>query len=239
MSAWLVAGSLDQLLAQLNALAPNRSKASDGAIGDAAHATRDSDHNPWLVIAGQPYVSARDYTHDPAGGLAGGWLADCLRAGRDPRIKYVIWDRQIMAGAGGPSPWVWRPYNGVNAHQHHVHVSVVADARALVRTDWRLKPSALTGVGAIPIVKEASDVELSDHIPDYYAAGRPDLSVRDTLAWATAHAAHARDWAQEAAERVDALATQVQRLGNGAVPQIDYDALAAALLRRMANPGQH
>ena len=43
--AWRVARSLDVLLGQLNALAPERSKASDGSIGDAAHASRSSDHN--------------------------------------------------------------------------------------------------------------------------------------------------------------------------------------------------
>ena len=40
-TAWRIAKSLDTLLAQLNALAPHRSKLSDGSIGDAAHATRD------------------------------------------------------------------------------------------------------------------------------------------------------------------------------------------------------
>ena len=55
-AAWIVAPSLDALLAQLNALAPGRSRASDGSIGDAAHAARTSNHNPWLVLNGQAYV---------------------------------------------------------------------------------------------------------------------------------------------------------------------------------------
>jgi hypothetical protein len=45
--AWRVARSLEVLLGQFNAACPGRSKASDGSIGDAAHATRDSDHKPW------------------------------------------------------------------------------------------------------------------------------------------------------------------------------------------------
>jgi hypothetical protein len=43
---WRVAKSLDRLLAQVNRLASDRSKASDGAIGDAKHQSRESDHNP-------------------------------------------------------------------------------------------------------------------------------------------------------------------------------------------------
>lgn len=145
---WRVAESLDQLLDQLNALAPGRSKRSDGAIGDAAHASRSSDHNPWLVIGGQHYVSARDYTHDPAGGLNAQLLADSLQRGRDQRVKYVIWNRRIMAGDAGPQPWVWRPYDGSNPHTKHLHLSVVADLRATVRIPWAL--SSLVGSSTSP-----------------------------------------------------------------------------------------
>jgi len=138
VTVWRVAPALDELYDQLNQRAPHRSRDSDGAIGDAAHAGRDSDHNPWFRLAGQSYVTARDFTHDPAGGLDCGWLADQLARGRDPRIKYVIWSRHIMAGAAGLSPWQWRPYGGANPHTKHLHLSVVADARALLRTPWQL-----------------------------------------------------------------------------------------------------
>lgn len=121
--SWRVARSLDVLLGQLNARFPNRSKASDGSIGDAAHATRDSDHNPWY---GPGIVTARDFTHDPAGGLDGQWLADTLVRGRDPRIKYVIWNRRILDTRPEFQPWTWQPYTGINPHTHHVHLSVVA-----------------------------------------------------------------------------------------------------------------
>ncbi|MGE0359012.1 MAG: peptidoglycan-binding protein [Burkholderiales bacterium] len=138
MSTWRVARSLETLRAQLDDIAPNRSRASDGAIGDAAHATRDSDHNPWYVLAGQPLVTARDFTHDPAGGLDCARLADVLTFTRDSRVKYVIWARRIMSGPAGPQPWRWRAYSGANPHTHHLHVSVVADARADSAIPWRL-----------------------------------------------------------------------------------------------------
>jgi hypothetical protein len=135
---WKVAPALDQLLGQLNELAPLRSKAADGAIGDAAHASRGSDHNPHWCYSGQAYVTARDYTHDRRGGLDCAQLAAALCAGKDRRVKYVIWSEQIMAGFGGPAPWTWRPYRGPNAHTKHLHLSVVADARSLVRIPWLL-----------------------------------------------------------------------------------------------------
>jgi hypothetical protein len=125
--AWRVARSLDVLLGQLNTRAPNRSKASDGSIGDAAHASRVSDHNP----DAQGIVRARDFTHDPAGGLDCHWLAAQLVASRDPRIKYVIWDRRIWQGS-------WQPYSGADDHTHHLHLSVVAGPAADTTTPWNL-----------------------------------------------------------------------------------------------------
>lgn len=132
---WRVAKSLDTLLDQFNAAFPRRSKASDGAIGDAAHASRASDHNPWY---GPGIVTARDFTHDPASGMDMGVVRAQLLATRDPRIKYVISNRQIASGAGGPQPWVWRPYNGVNAHAHHLHLSVVASPLCDDTRPWGL-----------------------------------------------------------------------------------------------------
>jgi hypothetical protein len=125
--AWRAARSLDVLLVQLNVMAPNRSKISDGAIGDTAHSARKSDHNP----DAQNIVRARDYTHDPAGGLDCHWLAAQLAASRDPRIKYVIWDRRIWQGS-------WKPYSGSSPHIKHLHLSVVAGPAADDTTAWNL-----------------------------------------------------------------------------------------------------
>lgn len=138
MASWIVAESLNRLHQQLNALAPNRSRASDGSIGDALHVTRSSDHNPWLVLNGQPLVTARDWTNDPAGGLGCGDLGEALRRAKDSRVKYVIWNRRIMSGAGGPSPWLWRAYHGANPHTAHLHLSVVADQRCRDGSPWML-----------------------------------------------------------------------------------------------------
>lgn len=116
-----IAKSLAVLRDQVNARWPNRSKTSDGWIGDPAHAARTSDHNP--NAAG--VVTALDITHDPAHGVDAGKIAETLRQHRDPRIKYVISNARIFSSKS--SPWQWRPYTGVNAHTKHVHISVDAD----------------------------------------------------------------------------------------------------------------
>ena len=123
---WRVAHSLLTLRAQVNGLAPHRSIASDGTIGDAAHQSRASDHNPWVRDGGTGVVTAMDITNDPDNGCAGETLATAIRSARDGRVKYVIWNRRIAnsAAVGGAAAWEWRPYIGSNPHQHHVHISV-------------------------------------------------------------------------------------------------------------------
>jgi hypothetical protein len=119
--AWRTAKALDQLLAQVNALAPFRSKKADGAIGDEAHATRSSDHNPWVKDGAIGVVTARDFTHDPANGFDAYKFAEGLKTNADNRLKYIISNKRIWNPAISPD---WRPYTGANAHSQHTHVSV-------------------------------------------------------------------------------------------------------------------
>lgn len=130
--AWRLAQSLKVLRDEINAMSPLRSKVSDGTIGNAEHSARISDHNP--NAAG--VVCAMDITNDPPHGIDSEKLANALLASRDRRIKYVISNKKIASGAGGPSPWQWRPYKGKNPHNHHVHISVRSDL-ADVTDDWK------------------------------------------------------------------------------------------------------
>lgn len=124
-SSWRVAKSLLALRAAVDARWPNRSKASDGTIGDAAHAARDSDHNPWVKDGSVGIVTALDITHDPQHGCDAQAIVDALVASRDRRIKYIIWNRGIISAT--VSSWVWRPYAGSNPHTKHLHVSVASN----------------------------------------------------------------------------------------------------------------
>ena len=109
-----LAKSITKLREQINARYPRRSKASDGTWPSAAHRRQspNSDHNTGHAV---------DFTHDPRGGLNSEKLADHLRTVHDPRLKYVISNRKIASAKTG---WKWARYNGANAHDKHVHISV-------------------------------------------------------------------------------------------------------------------
>lgn len=123
---WRVAKSLETLRQQINNAWPNRDKSSDGTIGDAAHTSRASDHNPHVRDGSMGVVTALDITHDPKNGVDSGAIAASLVQSRDTRIKYIISNSRIISGTDGPSPWVWRKYTGANPHTRHVHISVKA-----------------------------------------------------------------------------------------------------------------
>ena len=120
---WYLAPSLAKLRAEVNDRWPNRSKASDGTIGDRAHSARKSDHNP----NARGSVNAIDIT---AKGINPNTLI--YAAQRHPAVRYIIFDRQIMnrdIGAFKP-----RPYRGANPHTKHVHISLYQRRSAEVDT---------------------------------------------------------------------------------------------------------
>ena len=101
------------VLRQATALWPKRNKASDGLLPSLAHQQQNpnSDHNSGLAV---------DLTHDPANGV------DCVdlfqKLKNDRRVSYLIhagkiWSPQ-RANEGD------RPYDGVNKHPHHLHISI-------------------------------------------------------------------------------------------------------------------
>ena len=119
--AYRLAKSLQTLRDDVNAAAPVRNRQSDGWIGDAAHASRTSDHNPWVKDGKTGIVTAIDITNDPEHGVDGNLLAEALK--EDWRVKYVIWNRRIWSA----KTKAWKKYTGKNPHDHHVHVSVLSD----------------------------------------------------------------------------------------------------------------
>lgn len=136
---WRVAKSLLHLRDQVNTKWPNRSKASDGTIGDANHQTRDSDHNPWVDGC---VVTALDITNDPVHGVVSENIAEAIRLSHDSRVKYIISNRKIAASypVHGEKAWEWRPYHGASPHDHHCHISVLPEAKFYDNiADWHFE----------------------------------------------------------------------------------------------------
>ena len=120
MTSWFLAPALERLRHEIDARWPNRSKASDGTIGDTSHQARKSEHNPNRdphddVPDGA--VTAMDITAtDPA-------LRDALLHTLigDNRVWYVINRGKIWSRT---HQWRERAYHGANPHNHHIHVSL-------------------------------------------------------------------------------------------------------------------
>lgn len=112
---------------QINRRFPKRDKRSDGWIGDSSHqASTTSDHNPDWSAGGVVRAIDIDADLDPKSGnhKLANELAEQLRylgkSGKERRISYVIWNKQICSPR---EDWRWRPYTGSNAHTHHIHCS--------------------------------------------------------------------------------------------------------------------
>jgi hypothetical protein len=132
-AAWVLVPCLVSLRGEFNALAPGRDKSSDGSIGDTAHASSSSDHNPDESGA-TPYedsdrineVHAIDVDKSLQGSpLTMQQVVDIIvarhRSGKDDRLQNVIFNRRIWSRS-----WNWsesRPYGGSNPHDKHAHFS--------------------------------------------------------------------------------------------------------------------
>ena len=141
---WRECKALLKLKSQVDAMWPGRDKTSDGTIGDTAHAARKSDHNP----NAHGVVTAVDIDADLSPTETVGVLVAKLQAGRDPRIKYLIWNGQITIPGDITR---WKSYTGANAHKHHCHISASSDP-ALYDDDreWDLGAAA-TARASVPV----------------------------------------------------------------------------------------
>src|SRR3990167_2400785 len=148
-----LAKGLITLIDQVDAKWSNRSRHSDGSIGDRAHAARVSDHNP----GSDGVVEALDITHDPDNGVDTWKLAEILRQNKDRRIDYVISNGRVFVGLHGKwngkniGPWKWVKYNGQNSHAQHIHVSVDPRPAIYDLTDpWKLDAVGATAPAPSP-----------------------------------------------------------------------------------------
>ncbi len=151
--AWSLAPSLTRCREEANRLAPLRSKASDGTVGDAAHSARTSDHNP----DARGIVHALDLTHDPAHFDVHAYV-DRLRRAKDERVKYLISNGRIAGPGSRGGGWEWKPYTGANDHRKHAHISIWSTVAAETAT-WPWWPPA-TPPKPQPATPPASGVRL-------------------------------------------------------------------------------
>lgn len=168
---WRNCAASSALLAEVNGRWPRRDKASDGSIGDAAHASRSSDHNPWIKKAppaGMGIVRARDID---VGGVDMAWLMEHLRRlgeKGDPRLAgggYLIFNGRITT----PDFRGWKTYTGSNKHTKHGHVSFTRDPAGFdLAASW-----GITGVAApAPPVGARAEIRRGSTGPDVEAIQR-------------------------------------------------------------------
>lgn len=121
MMTWRLSKSASQLREQIDDSYPERSRKSDGALGDARHSARKSDHNPDK----NGWVRAIDVTADL--GVSLDETADLVeqirkyaKKSKRKRISYIIYRGRI---ASPILNWKWRKYRGTNPHKSHFHIS--------------------------------------------------------------------------------------------------------------------
>lgn len=125
------AKTLVQARAELTHLHPQRSIASDGICASAKHHKQNpnSDHETG---------NALDITHDPIHGVDVDLMFSRIVARRDKRVKYLIRNKHICRSYDKPGipAWTWAPYNGINPHTKHGHISIYPQYRNDTNPWW-------------------------------------------------------------------------------------------------------
>jgi hypothetical protein len=151
MASWVLVPCLVKLRSEFNTIAPRRRRASDGSVGDTAHQSSQSDHNP--DETGNVPIRDADKTNevhaidvDADLRTPGLTMRDVVlflvrrcRAGKERRLRYIIFDRRIWSDSDG---WhlAGRAYTGANPHDKHAHFSSVYDSQGEASTtSWHLQ----------------------------------------------------------------------------------------------------
>jgi hypothetical protein len=146
--AWELVPCLGQLRTEINRVAPDRDKSSDGTIGDTAHQQNVSDHNddeigrvPIRDADSRHEVHAYDADVDLR--VPGLSMEDVVqhivarcRSGAEKRLRYLIYNRRIWEASNG---WRQRTYSGDNPHDKHAHFSASYEtSREADTSSWHL-----------------------------------------------------------------------------------------------------
>jgi hypothetical protein len=255
MASWILVPCLVSLRTEFNRLAPTRDKASDGSIGDAAHQTEASDHNPddtpgvatpYTDADNIPEVHAIDVDDDLR---KSGWSMDkCLeiiitrhRSGQDVRLQNVIYNRRIWSRSWG---WTARAYTGASAHTEHAHFSAryttaqesdtrpwgLLDAEdddmaTITQTDFNARMDAWWKARMSPSAADNAQRTYLRIAPWQQNVGRTGVSTHDTL-FVTM---------QDLLKQI-AAGQEPATLAQQIVAGMDYPQVAQLIIAAMADP---
>lgn len=191
MASWVLVPCLRQLFAEFDRIAPARSKASDGSVGDTAHQEEVSDHNPdetgRVPIHDADKINevhAIDVTaklNEPGlemEKVVQFLLARC-RSGAEKRLRYIIYNRRIWSASSG---WTQKIYTRASPHTEHAHFSASYEtAHEASTASWHLEdiPVALTPQDKKDIIDGVVDELLGTELPFPYDQVRPTRTLRD------------------------------------------------------------
>lgn len=223
MAEWVVDRAGTKLVSQINAIAPNRRKDSDGTIGDPAHQARESAHNPEdssdADAPGNPdnQVDARDITHDPANGCDIGVFWEQIRTSRDMRARHAIFNRRQFSNrvVGGVPAFTWRDYTGSNPHDKHGHIEIDDRYHDQVH-DWQI------GADDMPL-SPAEGYTL--HHVNYVTAG---LAAMTDVIVVPKYTNAGQTWAARSIPNVQAVT--IKAIGNPDVDEVKLAQELAAIL---------
>lgn len=125
---WVKVKWIPQLFAAFDALWPNRNRAQDGTIGDTAHQSSPSGHNPDDTPGSRPEREDADNTPEvraadvDARGVNMQAVIDAIVSDPNERKRfiYIIFNRYIWSASNG---WRKARYTGSDPHDTHAHFS--------------------------------------------------------------------------------------------------------------------
>ncbi|WP_250037520.1 hypothetical protein [Paractinoplanes maris] len=230
MASWILVPCLVKLRSEFNAIAPNRDRSSDGSVGDSAHQSSQSDHNP--DETGNVPIRDADRVNEVHAidvdvdlrvpGLSMEKVVQFLltrcRSGAEKRLRYIIFNRRIWSASSG---WRQERYTGANPHDHHAHFSSsYASNLEAATASWHLEdvPVALTADDKKWISAEIAK-QVKAQIDDIWAfnvgrsTGTPSQRADSVLVTANVRAGSvANDQLPKLRDAVEQLSQQVVEL---------------------------
>lgn len=227
---WVKVKWIPQLFAAFNTLWPNRNKSQDGTIGDTAHQSSASGHNPDDTAGSNPERNDADNIPEvraadvDSRGVNMQAVVDAIVSNPNERKRfiYIIFNGYIWSASNG---WKKAKYNGSDQHTTHAHFS--GDPNY----DEDARPFAFSN-------PTGDDVDVNDKSPfgpqftteagydgPWLAGtiGNQLQYIREDAAYARQAAVKAAADAAEAKTTLAAVKALLERLtpGGGTIPEIE------------------